>query len=153
MAFAHPHPTPEGVIERPVSPLAVHPRHARRALVHQVNIPETSVFYNLDVAARRFPHKTAIQFFGTATSYRQLLDDAERMAGYLLQACGVKCGERVLVFSQNCPQFIAAYFAILRADACFVPVNAMLLEDELRHIVQDSGAVAAFVGEELLAQI
>ena len=55
----------------------------------------------------------------------------------------------VIVFSQNCPQFIAAYFAILRADAVFVPVNAMLVREELEHIVQDSGAVAAFVASEL----
>ncbi len=118
-----------------------------------MNIPETSVFYNLEVAARRFPAKTAIQFFGASTSYAQLLSDVERIAGYLQQVCGVKRGDRVLVISQNCPQFIAAYFAILRADACFVPVNAMLLEDEVRHIANDSGAVAAFVAEELMPQV
>jgi len=153
MTFQHPHPTPAGVTERPASPLALDPRFAHGGLAHQVNIPETSVFYNLEAAARRFPAKTAIQFFGAATSYGQLLQDAQHMAGYLQQVCGVKRGDRVIVFSQNCPQFITAYFAILRADACFVPVNAMLLEDELRHIVQDSGAVAAFVGEELLGQV
>ena len=153
MAFEHPHPTPGGVTERPASPLKLDPRHAGSGLPRQVNIPQTSVFYNLEVAARRFPDKTAVQFFGAATSYSELLADAEHMAGYLQQVCGVKRGDRVIVFSQNCPQFIAAYFAILRADACFVPVNAMLLEDELRHIIEDSGAVAAFVGEELLAQV
>ena len=62
-------------------------------------------------------------------------------------------GDRVIVFSQNCPQFIAAYFAILRADAVFVPVNAMLLREELEHIVEDSGAVAAFVASELLERV
>ncbi|MGR4871616.1 long-chain fatty acid--CoA ligase [Variovorax sp. LARHSF232] len=118
-----------------------------------VNIPQTSVFENLAISARRFPDKTAIQFYGNAISYARLLQDVEHMAGYLQQACGIKRGDRVVVFSQNCPQFIAAYLAILRADACFVPVNAMLLEDELCHIVEDSGAVAAFVGEELLPQI
>lgn len=153
MIYEHPYPTPEGVIERPVSPLSLSSNHARGGLVHQINVPQTSVFYNLEVAARRFPDKTAIQFFGAATSYRQLALDVEHMAGYLQQRCGVKRGERVIVFSQNCPQFITAYFAILRADACFVPVNAMLLQDELRHIVRDSGAVAAFVAEELLPQI
>lgn len=115
---------------------------------YAANIPETSVFYNLEVSARRFPEKTAIQFFGTATSYARQLGDVDRMAGYLQQGCGVKRGDRVIVFSQNCPQFIAAYFAVL-----LVPVNAMLREDEMRHIAQDSGAVVAFVGEELLLQV
>ena len=67
--------------------------------------------------------------------------------------CGVKRGDRVLVFSQNCPQYIVAYQAILRADAVMVPVNAMLLQDELQHIVNDSGAVAAFVAQELAGQL
>lgn len=153
MAYQHPHPTASDVVERPVSPLAIDARHAKNGLVAAVNIPETSVFYNLEVSARRFPAKTAIQFFGATISYAGLLDEVERMAGYLQQVCGVRRGDRVLVVSQNCPQFIAAYFAILRADACFVPVNAMLLEDEIRHIANDSGAVAVFVAEELLPQV
>nr|WP_283246542.1 long-chain-fatty-acid--CoA ligase [Pseudomonas insulae] len=118
-----------------------------------VDVPETSVFQHLAVAAARYPQKTAIQFYGASYSYAELLRDVEHMAGYLQQVCGVQRGDRVVVFSQNCPQFIAAYFAILRADAVLVPANAMLLQDELAHIVSDSGAVAAFVAQELLDQV
>ena len=153
MAFQHPHPTPAGVIERPASPLQLAAAHARSGLSRQIHIPETSVFHNLEASARRFPTKTAIQFFGAALSYADLLRDVEHMAGYLQSECGVRRGDRVVVYSQNCPQFIVAYFAILRADAVFVPVNAMLLRDELHHIVTDSGAVAAFVANELLGQV
>ncbi len=117
------------------------------------HVPETTLFENLEISARRFPDKTAIQFYRHAISYAALLEEVERLAGYLQQTCGVGCGDRVVLFSQNSPQFIAAYFAILRADAVVVPANAMLLEDELRHIVTDSGAVAAFAASELLGQI
>ena len=120
---------------------------------YDFHVPETSLFENLEISARRFPAKTAIQFYGNAISYAALLDEAERLAGYLQQVCGVERGDRVVLFSQNSPQFIAAYFAILRADAVVVPANAMLLEDELRHIVTDSGAVAAFAARELLRHI
>ena len=153
MTFQHPYPTPEGVVERPTGHLTLDRAHARKGLPRQVQIPETSVFYNLEVAAKRYPGKTAIQFYGTTVTYADLLRDVERMAGYLQRVCGIKRGDRVVVFSQNCPQFIAAYFAILRADAVLVPANAMLLEDELEHIVTDSGAVAAFVGQELIGQV
>ena len=141
------------VIERPTGPLGLSAVHARSGLARQVNIPQTSICCNLEVSALRFPDKTAIQFFGTAVTYAELLRDVEHMAGYLQRVCGVKRGDRVIVFSQNCPQFITAYFAILRADAVFVPVNAMLLQGELQHIVSDSGATAAFVAQELVAQI
>jgi long-chain acyl-CoA synthetase len=149
----HPHTTPDDVIERPSGPLGLNRLHAHSGLARQVHIPETSVFFNLEVAAKRYPSKTAIQFYGAALSYAELLRDVEHMAAYLQQVCGVQRGDRVMVFSQNCPQYIAAYMAILRADAVLVPVNAMLLQDELEHIISDSGAVAAFVARELVGQL
>jgi long-chain acyl-CoA synthetase len=117
------------------------------------HVPQTTLFENLEISARRFPGKVAIQFYRNAITYAALLDEVERLAGYLQQACGVQRGDRVVLFSQNSPQFIAAYFAILRADAVVVPANAMLLEDELRHIVTDSGAVAGFAASEIAAQL
>jgi fatty-acyl-CoA synthase len=54
---------------------------------------------------------------------------------------------------QNSPQFMMAFYAILRADAIVVPVNPMLLTDELRHTVEDSGAEFALSAQELLTQI
>ncbi|OWP49755.1 long-chain-fatty-acid--CoA ligase [Pseudomonas nitroreducens] len=153
MGISHPHPTAPDVIERPTGPLAVDPRHATQVPTRQVHVPQTSIFSHLEIAARRYPEKTAVQFYGRAYRYAELLRDVERMAGYLQNVCGVERGDRVVVFSQNCPQFIAAYLAILRADAVLVPANAMLLLDEMEHIVSDSGAVAAFVAEELLEQI
>ncbi|MDM0025541.1 long-chain-fatty-acid--CoA ligase [Variovorax saccharolyticus] len=139
--------------ERPRGALAIDPAHAREGLPQVAHIPETSLFRNLEISAQRYPQKAAIRFHGAALSYAQLLREVESLAGFLQHGCGVAAGDRVLVFSQNCPQFIAAYFAILRADAVFVPVNAMLLHDELEHIVNDSGAVAAFVASELLERV
>jgi len=119
----------------------------------RLNVPQTTLFENLEISARRFPGKVAIQFYRNAITYADLLEEVEHLAGYLQQECGVQRGDRVVLFSQNSPQFIAAYFAILRADAVVVPANAMLLEDELRHIVTDSGAVAGFAASELLGRL
>jgi len=118
-----------------------------------LHLPRTSLFYNVEVAARRYPDKTAIQYFGTSITYAELLEEIERMAGYLQQACGIQPGDRVVLFSQNCPQFIMAYYAILRAEAVVVPANPMWLEAELEHVVSDSGAVAAFTGSELYDRV
>ena len=144
--------TTDGVIERPTGPLALAKAHAHHGLADRVHIPQTSIVRNLEVSAQRFPDKAAIQFYNASISYSDLLRDVERLAGYLQRVCGVKRGDRIVVFSQNCPQFIAAYFAILRADAVFIPVNAMLLQDELEHIIVDSGATVAFVASELVPQ-
>ncbi|CAG2133771.1 Long-chain-fatty-acid--CoA ligase [Cupriavidus yeoncheonensis] len=146
-------PGPGDAVAYPSGMLCVDKSVTLGPVPYGFHVPQTTLFENLEISARRFPGKTAIQFYGNAISYAALLDEVERLAGYLQQACGVGRGDRVVLFSQNSPQFIAAYFAILRADAVVVPANAMLLEDELRHIVTDSGAVAAFAASELLGQI
>jgi fatty-acyl-CoA synthase len=103
-------------------------------------LPETTLWYNLEVSAQRYPGKTAIECFGQTISYRDLHGQAEAIAGWLQQVAGVRRGDRVLLYMQNCPQFLVAYYAILRADAVVVPVNPMNRADEFRHYVSDSGA-------------
>lgn len=112
-------------------------------------LPETSVCYNLEVSANRYPEKTAIFYYGSKIPYGRLLDEVERLAGYLQSDLGIEKGDRVILYMQNSPQFVISYYAILRADAVVVPVNPMLLTEELRHYVEDSGAKAAIVGQEL----
>ena len=99
---------------------AVWPKRIPRALA----VPQTSLWFNLHVTAARFPDKPAYLFFGRALSFAQLFTQAEALAGWL-QSAGVKAGDRVAVFMQNCPQYAVACYAILRANAVVVPVNPM----------------------------
>jgi fatty-acyl-CoA synthase len=112
-------------------------------------VPATSLYYNVEVSAARFPDKPFIIFYDTPISYRRFRDETQKIAGWLQQECGVNKGDRVLLYMQNSPQFMAAYYGILRADAVVVPVNPMNLTNELRHYVQDSGARVAFAAQEL----
>lgn len=118
-----------------------------------LSIPRTSLHYNLEVSARRFPDKAAIVYYGSTTTYRELERDVAALAGYLQQRCGVKRGDRVLLYAQNSPQFIAGYYAILRADAVVVPVNPMNKADELSHYIKDSDARVAIAGQELYREV
>jgi fatty-acyl-CoA synthase len=122
-------------------------------LPYAISTPDTSVYVNLQVSAMRYPNKPAIIFYDSVLTYAQLHDEVMALAGYLQKACGVKRGDRVLLDMQNSPQFIIAYFAIMRADAMVVPVNPMLMTDELRHYVEDSGASVALVSQEIFARI
>ena len=115
--------------------------------------PQGSLPLNLTVSALRYPDKAAMIFFGRRISYRELHAEVDALAGYLTQACGVRRGDRVLLQMQNSPQFVIAYYAILRADAVVVPANVMLLADELQQIVTDSGAGIAITSQDLLPQM
>ncbi len=111
-------------------------------------IPETTLWFNLEVAARRYPAKAAFVFFGRALTFAELKQQAERLAGWL-QAQGLQRGERVLLFMQNCPQFVIAFYAVQRADAVVVPVNPMNRADELGHYISDPAARLAITSADL----
>jgi fatty-acyl-CoA synthase len=122
-------------------------------LPHHLELPATSLYYNLDVSATRYPERTAIHYYGGALAYAQLKREVDALAGFLQQRCAVRAGDRVALFLQNSPQFVIAFFAILRADAVVVPINTMNLIDEVRHIVTDSGSKVAIFGQELAHEI
>ena len=118
-----------------------------------LSVPRTSLYYNLEVSARRYPDKAAIVYYGSSIAYAALEREALALAGYLQQRCGVGRGDRVLLYAQNSPQFIIGYYAILRADAVVVPVNPMNKAEELAHYIEDSDARTALAAQELFGEI
>ncbi len=72
--------------------------------------------------------------------YRQLAARVAALAGHLRGRCGVQAGERVAIFSANCPEYLEALHAIHWAGAISVPVNYKLHARELAHVLSDSGA-------------
>ncbi|MBL8325076.1 MAG: long-chain fatty acid--CoA ligase [Rubrivivax sp.] len=122
----------------------VWPRRLPRALT----LPETTLWFNLEVTARRYPSKAAYLFFGRPLSFAELHAQAEALAGWL-QARGLQRGDRVLLFMQNCPQFVVAFYAVQRADAVVVPVNPMNRADEFGHYITDPEARFAITSADL----
>jgi fatty-acyl-CoA synthase len=112
-------------------------------------VPRASVYDNLARCAAQHPERAAIHYYGSEITYGELKRDADALAGYLQQRCGVRRGDRVLLYLQNSPQFIIAYYAVMRADAVVVPINPMNLADELRHYIEDAGTTVAIAGQEL----
>ncbi|MGQ0651013.1 MAG: long-chain fatty acid--CoA ligase [Betaproteobacteria bacterium] len=116
-------------------------------------IPASTVYANLSAVAARDPGHAAIDYYGARITYAELKRQVDALAGYLQKRMGVARGERVLLYLQNSPQFVIAYYAVLRADAVVVPVNPMNRTEELRHYVSDSGSRVAIVGQDVAAQI
>ena len=123
---------------------AIWPKRLPRSLV----LPETSLWFNLEVSARRYPDKPGYVFFGQPLTFAALKAQAEALAGWL-QRHGVAKGDRVVVFMQNCPQFVVAVHAVLRADAVVVPVNPMNKADEFGHYITDPGAKVVLTTADL----
>jgi long-chain acyl-CoA synthetase len=69
-----------------------------------------------------------------------------------LRALGLKDGERVMLVSENRPQWCIADFAIMAAGCITVPAYVTNTERDHLHILEDSGAAAVIVANDKLAK-
>ena len=115
----------------------------------------------LQQSAARMPGKPALVCAEKRWTYAQLDNLANRMAG-LLQAQGVKRGDRVAIYLNNSAAMVAAIFAVLKAGGVFVPVNRTTKVEKLAFILNNSEAVTLItdlraanqgLGESLLAGV
>jgi fatty-acyl-CoA synthase len=132
-----------------------HDLHAKvwpKRLPRRITPPAISLWHNLAVSALRFPDKPALVFFEQVMTYAELLRQAECLAA-TLHRLGVKKGDRVLLNMQNCPQWVVAHFAILRANAVVVPVNPMNRAEELKHYITNPDVKLAITSADLAPEL
>lgn len=104
------------------------------------------------MTAERAPSKTALLFQDRAVTYGDLERDIAAAASGMV-SLGVGRGDRVAVLVHNVPEFVAAYYAILRAGAVMIPLNTMLTSEEIAFILSDSKAKMIVVAEPFVAAI
>ena len=105
-------------------------------------MPETrSLGQLLEDAARRHKKKEALIFEGHAISYRELDEQAGKVANGLA-SLGLGRGERVAIMLPNTPEFVYSFFGIQKLGAVAVPFNTMYKGREITHILSDCGARA-----------
>ena len=105
-----------------------------------------------DRAWERDAGRSELYFEGVRWTSDQLADRVRRMSGGLRTA-GVAPSDRVVVCMANCPEVSVTYHAIWRAGAVATPVLFLLSEDELRHVLTDSGAMLVVTTTEFLAKV
>ena len=74
--------------------------------------------------------------------YQQIKDLSDRFAANARQL-GIRTGDRVGMLLPNSPQFLIAYYGLLKAGAVIVPLNPLSAERELLFHFSDSGAETA----------
>ena len=135
-----------------LSPAPRHHAFWPARLTKTVTIPEVTLFQNLQVTALRYPRKGAAVFLGHTLTYRELLAQAVAVGGWLV-AHGVQAGDRVVLFMQNCPQFLVAFYGVQAAGGVVVPVNPMNRADEFGHYITDPEARVVICASDLLGVV
>ncbi|MCA1710139.1 MAG: AMP-binding protein, partial [Actinobacteria bacterium] len=100
----------------------------------------------------RFGDRESLFFEGRWYRSGELAERGRRAAGGF-RDLGVRPGDRVVICMANCPEVGLTYSALWRAGAVPTPVLFLLTEDEIRHVVSDSGAVAVVTTPEFLPKV
>jgi len=111
---------------------------------HHLEYPDVPLYHFVEEAARNYPDHVALILKGGKVTYRQLNAQSDRMAA-ALAGMGVGKGDRVAILMANCPQFLIAYFGILKAGGIVVACNPLYAPRELEHQLNDCGAKVVLV--------
>jgi len=106
----------------------------------------------LSKQAEKYPKKTCIKFENRKISYSEINKLVDLGAGGFISA-GLKPHERAAILMDNCPEYIVAYFSILRAGGIAVPLNTFLTADEIVYILKDAGCKFLVYGDSFLSSV
>ncbi|MCF4099608.1 long-chain-fatty-acid--CoA ligase [Maritalea mediterranea] len=101
-------------------------------------IDTTPVPERVDKAVKEHATRVAMDFLGAETTYAEMGDQIERMAGALQKELGLKKGNRVALLLPNTPFFPVIYYAALKIGATIVNCNPLYTHSELMHILKNS---------------
>lgn len=113
------------------------------------SLPSMTVLDSFLESAMNVPDRVALRYKGSSMTMRKVDDLSSRLAAAFSEHFGVCAGDRVGVQLQNVPQFVLTVVATWKLKAILVPINPMLRERELAHILSDASVKAFVTTEEL----
>src|SRR6188768_3000750 len=93
-------------------------------------------------AGNAFAERDAIIGERRTLRFADVEEESNRLASALAGALGLGKGERVAILLPNCPEFVVADFALIKAGLIRVPVNPRYVAPEIEFILEHSGAAA-----------
>jgi len=106
----------------------------------------------LNRARRLWPERCALICGQKKITYKELYDKADALA-HLLRQKNIQTDDRVIIFYENSIPYYAIYFAIWHLGAIVVPVNTLLHEQEIIHIINDCTPALCITSPALAAKL
>jgi long-chain acyl-CoA synthetase len=104
-----------------------------------IDYPEIPLHDILIRTAKKYPNQFAIDYCGNEITYQELDLFSNYFAAGLAKL-GVKKGDRIALFLPNIPQFIIAYFGILKVGAVVTTISPLYRDREVKYQLINSGA-------------
>ena len=106
----------------------------------------------IDAAAHEYKDHPAILGPSISLTHGELQAISLEVAGFL-QSQGIRKGDRIALYAQNGPEFVAIYLGIVRSGAVVVPVNLLIQTPEIVHIIRDAGVSGIITQESLDSKV
>jgi len=107
----------------------------------------TTIGRLLEDKAEEYPDKEAIVFQDRRITYKELNEQAERLAHFLKKR-GIGKGDKVAIWLPNLPEWVVAWFAIPKLGAVVVPTDPWLKSGEIEYMFGDSDTKAVITSEK-----
>jgi long-chain acyl-CoA synthetase len=117
-----------------------------------IDYPLVPLHEILTKTAQNYPKQTALEFLDAHITYEKLNVLTDQFAAALARL-GVKRGDRAAIFLPNIPQFVIAYFGVLKAGAVLTAISPLHREREVEHQLCDSEATAIITLDSLFPAV
>lgn len=101
-----------------------------------------SMFEAVANIAEKYPDNVAFDFYGKATTYKELIREIETCAK-ALKTIGVREGDRVTIALPNCPQAIQVFYAVNLVGGICNMIHPLSAEKEIEFYLNESHSVTA----------
>jgi long-chain acyl-CoA synthetase len=112
------------------------------AVPHHLGYPPVTLYVAVAATAQRTPEAIAWDFFGTTSTYRDLLAAIDQCAG-ALASLGLKSGDRLLISMPTAPAGIIAFYAANKIGVVPALIHPLSTAPEIEHYLNASGARVA----------
>jgi amino acid adenylation domain-containing protein len=97
-----------------------------------------TVLYLFEQQVILAPEQTAVIFQGTSLTYKQLDEQSNRLANYLISKYNINPGDHVALMAERSEKLIIAILAVLKAGAAYVPVDPAYPAAKREYILQNA---------------
>jgi long-chain acyl-CoA synthetase len=108
-----------------------------------MEITAASIYEQFEKVSRDYSHAQALVYLGEKYSYARLYETTETLAASLYEL-GIRSGDKAIMYLPNCPQWVMAWFALLRIGAVAIPISPIYTPVDLQYMANDSGAETIF---------